>query len=121
MFLSISVFELRYQVRNPVFWIASSIFFLLSFAAATVDRIQIGSSANVHVNSPYALAQINLNFLFFFMFVTTAFVANVVVRDDETGYGPIIRATRIRKAEYLYGRFLGHVRHHRLRGQRRRP
>jgi len=41
------------------------------------------------------------------MFVTTAFVANVVVRDDETGYGPIIRATRIRKAEYLYGRFLG--------------
>ncbi len=31
----------------------------------------------------------------FFMFVTTAFVANVVVRDDETGFGPIVRSTRV--------------------------
>ena len=26
-----------------------------------------------------------------FMFVTTSFVANAVLRDGETGYGPIIR------------------------------
>ncbi len=42
------------------------------------------------------------------MFVTTAFVSNVVVRDDETGFGPILRATRrIRKFDYLFGRFTG--------------
>ncbi|MGE5500808.1 MAG: M1 family aminopeptidase, partial [Ignavibacteriales bacterium] len=40
-------------------------------------------------------------------FVTTAFVANVIVRDDETGYGPIVRTTRISKFDYLYGRFAG--------------
>ena len=37
----------------------------------------------------------------------TAFVANVVVRDDETGFGPIVRATRVRKFDYLFGRFTG--------------
>lgn len=41
------------------------------------------------------------------MFVTTAFVANVIVRDDDTGYGPIVRATRISKFDYLMGRFIG--------------
>ena len=29
-----------------------------------------------------------------FFFILTAFVANVIVRDDETGFGPIIRSTR---------------------------
>jgi ABC-2 type transport system permease protein len=34
------------------------------------------------------LAQSHLIFSLFYMFVTTAFVSNVVVRDDETGFGP---------------------------------
>jgi aminopeptidase N len=42
-----------------------------------------------------------------FTFVTAAFVANVIVRDDETGYGPIIRSTPLRTFDYLYGRFAG--------------
>ena len=43
------------------------------------------------------------------MFVTTAFVANVVVRDDDTGFGPIIRSTPITRLQYLGGRFAGAV------------
>src|SRR5215210_7036625 len=42
-----------------------------------------------------------------FMFVTTSFVANAVLRDDETGFGPIIRSTGITKLDYVLGRFLG--------------
>ena len=42
-----------------------------------------------------------------FTFVTTAFVANVVLRDDETGFGPILRSTRITRFNYLFGRFFG--------------
>lgn len=41
------------------------------------------------------------------MFVTTAFVANVIVRDDESGFGPMVRATRVAKFDYLFGRFAG--------------
>ena len=107
MFGQIAAFELRYQLRQPIFWIVGLIFFLLVFAATAVDVISIGSGGNVHKNSPRAMGEILLTMTIFFMFASTAFVANVVVRDDETGFGPIIRSTRIGKFDYLYGRFTG--------------
>ena len=107
MFGKIAGFELRYQIRQPIFWIAGLIFFLLVFASVTIDQIQIGSGGNVHKNSPNAIAETCFVMSLFFMFASTAFVANVIVRDDETGYGPIIRSTPIRKFDYLFGRFAG--------------
>jgi ABC-type transport system involved in multi-copper enzyme maturation permease subunit len=41
------------------------------------------------------------------MFVTTAFVSNAVIRDDETGFGPIVRSTKVTRFDYLIGRFIG--------------
>ena len=107
MFAAIARFELRYQLKNPVFWVVSVLFFLLTFGAVTVDEISIGSGGNVKVNSPAAIAQIHLILSLFFMFVTTAFVANVVVRDDESGFGPMVRSTRVTKYDYLVARFTG--------------
>ncbi len=107
MFASITLFELKYQLKNPVFWVVSVLFFLMTFGAVTVDEIQIGSGGNVHVNSPSAITEIHLILSLFFMFVTTAFVANVVVRDDESGFGPMVRATRVSKFDYLIARFTG--------------
>lgn len=107
MFRKIAGFELRYQLKSPVFWVVATIFFLLTFGAATIDQIRIGGGGNIHKNAPFAIAQTHLILSIFYMFVTTAFVANVVVRDDETGFGPILRSTRIRKFDYLYGRFTG--------------
>lgn len=107
MFGKIAAFELRYQLRQPIFWIVSLIFFLLVFGSVTIDQIQIGSGGNIHKNSPQAIGQTTLIMTVFFMFAATAFVANVVVRDDETGYGPIIRSTRVSKFDYLFGRFTG--------------
>lgn len=107
MFGKIAAFELRYQLRQPIFWIAGLIFFLLVFGAVGIDRVQIGAGGNVHKNSPQAIGQIVMVMTVFFMFVSTAFVANVIVRDEETGFGPIIRSTRIRKFDYLFGRFVG--------------
>jgi len=107
MFPRIALFELRYQFRNPVFWVAAVLFFLLTFGAVASDDIQIGSGGNVHVNSPAAIVEIHLILTLFFMFVTTAFVANVIVRDEESGFGPLIRSTRVSKFSYLFGRFFG--------------
>ena len=90
-----------------MFWVAAGLFFLMTFGSVASDTIQIGSTANVHANSPSAIAVTSLIFCIFFMFVSTAFVANIVVRDDDTGFGPILRATRLGKFDYLYGRFLG--------------
>ena len=107
MFLKIAGFEFRYQVKNPVFWVAAIGFMLLCFGAVASSNVQIGSGAAVHKNSPRAIIGAVLVFSVFYMFVTTAFVANVVTRDDETGFGSILRTTRVRKFDYLYGRFTG--------------
>ena len=107
MFGKIAAFETRYQLRNPVFWVALVIFFLLTFGATASSDIQIGSGGNVNVNSPFAITQTQLILTLFYMFVTTAFVANVIVRDDESGFGPMVRSTSVSKFSYLFGRFTG--------------
>jgi hypothetical protein len=107
MFGKIAAFEFRYQLKNPVFWVTSAIFFLMTFGATTVEQIRIGATGNVHKNAPYAIAQISGVMSVFAVFILVAFVANVVVRDDDTGFGPIIRSTRVRKFDYLIGRFAG--------------
>jgi aminopeptidase N len=107
MFFRIAGFEFRYQLRSPVFWVASVIFFLLTFGATTISQIQIGSIGAVHKNSPFAIANELGIMSVFFIFALTAFVANIVVRDDETGFGPIIHSTPITKFDYLFGRFAG--------------
>ena len=107
MFFKIAGFEFRYQTRQPIFWVAAIIFVLLAFGAVASDNIQLGNTANVHKNAPWVIAQSSLFFAVIYMFVTTAFVANVVVRDDDTGFGPLIRSTRVSKFDYLFGRFIG--------------
>ncbi len=107
MFLKIAGFEFRYQTRQPIFWVAAILFVLLAFGAVASDNIQLGNTANVHKNAPWVIAQSSLIFAVIYMFVTTAFVANVIVRDDDTGYGPLIYSTRITKFDYLLGRFTG--------------
>ncbi len=107
MFRKIAAFELRYQLTSPIFWVAFIALFLLTFGATTIPQISIGDKGNTNVNAPAAIIQTLGIMSIFAIFLVTAFVANVVVRDDETGYGPIIRATPIRKFDYLYGRFSG--------------
>lgn len=107
MLRSVAAFEARYQLRAPLFAIGFALFFLLTFGSTTVDTIQIGARGNVNVNSPYAIAQTVAIMTLFALFVATAFVSNVIVRDDETGFAPILRATRISKRDYLVGRFSG--------------
>ncbi len=109
MFASIARFEWRYQVKSPVFWVGSLLFFLLAFGATTVDTIQIGSRGNVNVNSPFAIVQVLGILSVFAIFVLVAMVAGTVIRDDETGFAPILRSTRLRKGAYLGGRFTGSI------------
>lgn len=107
MFFNIALFELRYQLKNPVFWVVTILFGLLAFGAMTFEGIQIGSGGNVLKNSPAAIVQISQILSLFYIFVTTAFVANVVVRDDESGFAAIVRSTSMSKFNYLIGRFTG--------------
>jgi ABC-type Na+ efflux pump permease subunit len=108
MLARIAAFEFRYQRSNPVLWVSAALFFLLSYGITASESVRLGGpGGNVHENGPVMIAQAQLIMSIFYLFVAAAFVANVVVRDDETGYGPMIRSTRITKFDYLFGRFLG--------------
>jgi ABC-2 type transport system permease protein len=107
MFSKIVRFEFSYQLKSPVFWVSAAVFFLLAFGSVASSRIQLGAAGNTFINAPFAIVITLLIMSVFALFLVAAFVANVVVRDDETGYGPIIRSTRIKKFDYLFGRFTG--------------
>ncbi|HEX5238169.1 MAG TPA: ABC transporter permease subunit, partial [Sphingomicrobium sp.] len=109
MFFGITGFEIRYQLRNPVFWVAVAIFFLIGFAVTASENIQIGTPGAVHENAPYAIAVATSVFALFYLFVITAFVANAIVRDDSSGFAPIVRATPVTRTQIILGRFLGGV------------
>lgn len=103
----LAAFEIRYQLRNPVFWVSVAIFFLLGFGLAASDNVSFGAPGSVHENSPYTITIVMGLLATFYLFVITSFVANAVVRDDVTGFGPMIRATPVGRTTFLAGRFLG--------------
>ena len=107
MLLGITVFEIRYQLRNPVFWVSLAIFFLMGFGITASENVRIGTPGAVHENAPYAVAVATAVFSLFYLFVITAFVANAIVRDDSSGFSPIIRATSVTKTQIVLGRFFG--------------
>ena len=107
MLTQIARFEFRYLLRNPLLWVTSTLLFALFFFSISTGDFELGSEGGLLENAAYATLRNFVMISVFFMFVTTSFVANAVIRDDETGYGPIIRSTPITKFEYVIGRFLG--------------
>ena len=107
MTLAIARFESRYILRNPLFWATAVAAFLMFAAGTSVDGFDLGNEGGLLKNAAYATLRNYVMISMLFMFVTTAFVANAVLRDDETGFGPIIRSTGITRLEYVLGRFLG--------------
>jgi len=107
MFANSARFEFRYLLRNPLLWVTAAVTFALIFISMNADGFKLSSEGGLFENAAYATLRNYVAVSAFFMFVTTSFVANVVIRDDETGFGPIVRSTRITKFDYLIGRFLG--------------
>src|SRR5689334_9403946 len=99
MLAKIARFEFRYQLRNPLLWVTAVLMFGMFFIAMNVPSFELGSEGGLLVNAACATLRNYLMVSVIFMFVTTSFVANAVVRDDETGYGPIMRSTRITRFE----------------------
>src|SRR3954467_9695605 len=107
MLRGIFSFEVRYQLRNPVLWVAVAIFFLLGFGLTASENVSIGTPGAVHQNAPYAIAVATAILSLFYLFVVTAFVANAIVRDETSGFAPIVRATSVTNSQIVLGRFLG--------------
>lgn len=108
MLTEIFRFEVRYHLKQLVFYVCLVLFFLLTFGAVTSDSVQIGGSiGNVHRNAPFVIMQFMLVFSVFSVFTTTAFVSNAALRDYDLGTDSLFFSSPIRESQYLIGRFAG--------------
>ncbi len=108
MLTRILAFEFRYQVRQPLFWIALALFFLLTFGAITTDVVVVGGSiGSVNRNAPFVILQILAVMTAIGTFLTTAFVAGSVHRDFESQTDALFFSLPLKKRDYLFGRFSG--------------
>jgi ABC-type transport system involved in multi-copper enzyme maturation permease subunit len=107
MLTQVARFEIRYLVRNPLLWVTAIATFAMIFAGMSVDGFDLGNEGGLLKNAAYATLRNYVIVSTFFMLVTTSFVANAVLRDDESGFGPIIRSTGITRLDYVLGRFVG--------------
>ncbi|HEX5960067.1 MAG TPA: M1 family aminopeptidase [Rhodanobacteraceae bacterium] len=108
MFREIFRFELRQQLRSPLFWLVAVFLAALAFGAASSDTIQIGGGiGNIHRNAPYVV----INMLGAFsliggLFLIPIFVAGAALRDFSANTADMMFATPVSRGAYLGGRFV---------------
>ena len=80
MFKEIFGFELRQQLKSPLFWMIAFAFAALAFSAAVSDHVQIGGGiGNTHRNAPFVITQWLIAFTLIGMFLITVFVAGAAL------------------------------------------
>ncbi|MBB3937959.1 ABC transporter permease [Aureimonas phyllosphaerae] len=105
--LVVAGFELRQQFRSHVFRVVFAISTVMVFGAMIVDELRVGMGDEILRNSASVIVQTHLVWTLFYMFTAAAFVADAVLRDEQTGFAPIIRSAPIGITSYLIGRFAG--------------
>ena len=103
MLRDIVAFEWRYHTRQISFAAAVLMFVAFGFA---VTATGFGPD-NVHIDSPYSIAQSIGMLSLLSVFVLAVFCANAVVRDRETQMEEIVYTTSVEKLPFLLGRFTG--------------
>ena len=106
MFREIFGFELRQQLKSPLFWMIAIAFGAVAFSVAVSDHVRIvGGVGNTHRNAPFVITQWLIAFTLLGMFLVTVFVAGAALRDFEAGTAELFFATPLSRKAYLGGRF----------------
>ncbi|HEY0370881.1 MAG TPA: ABC transporter permease subunit, partial [Thermoanaerobaculia bacterium] len=103
MIRDIVAFEWRYHTRQMTFLAAAALFFVFGF---TFTATGFGPD-NIHLDSPYSIAETIGIVSLMSVFALAAFCANAVVRDREYQMEEIVFTTAVEKLQFLAGRFTG--------------
>jgi ABC-2 type transport system permease protein len=96
-------YELAYRLRSASTWVYAAMLFLIMLWGLAVN----GDGGAVHANAPLRIAEGTVLFGGVFgLLVSAALFADAAIRDVAVGMDPLLYTTRLRKAEYLGGRFL---------------
>ena len=106
MFSEILRFELRQQLKAPLFWIIAVVFAALAFTLASTDAVIIGgASGNVLRNAPLVIVRLLGVLTFVSIFLVTLFVAGAALRDFDNRTSELFFTTPMSRSDYLAGRF----------------
>lgn len=96
-------YELGYRLRSPSTWACAAFLFLVMIwgLAATSEGSHV-----VKMNAPQQVAQDLMFGGLFGLLVSAALFGDAAIRDAASGMDPLLYTTRLRKVEYLGGRFL---------------
>ena len=105
-FLEIFRFELRQQLKAPLFWIVALAFGAIAFALASSDAVILGgASGNVLRNAPLVIVRLLTVLTVLSIFLVTIFVAAAALRDFDQRTSELLFATPMGRGSYLGGRF----------------
>ena len=105
-FFEILRFELRQQLKAPLFWIIAVVFGALAFTLASTDAVMVGgASGNVLRNAPLVIVRLLSVLTVLSMFLVTVFVAGAALRDFDHRTSELFFTTPMSRGAYLGGRF----------------
>lgn len=108
MLARVAGFELRYVLRQRSFWIVSALYFLCGFVYIASPAVGAAlTNAAIDVNSPWAITRLVTQLSYLGLLGMAAFTGHSVIRDFDSGVASILFTTRITRADYVFGRFLG--------------
>jgi hypothetical protein len=80
--------ELRQQLRSHVFWIVFTVSMLMVLGAAAIDALRLDAAASLGSGAGLII-RVHLIWTLFYLFTAAAFVADAVIRDDQTRFAPL--------------------------------
>ena len=109
MWKEICRFEVKYHLRQPLFYIAAFALSLLALLLVSTGASEVFGKAPASAirDAPAVIVGHLTIFSIIGLFVITAFVASSVLRDFELGTHPFFFTKPVRKFDYLMGRFAG--------------
>lgn len=106
----IFLFEIRYWLRSWMLWIFLLLIGLAIFLAVSTDEVQIGVAlSNTYHNAPFVIENYYAIMGLLTLLMATAFVNSAAIRDFNNNTSQIIFSTRLKKSDFLIGRFAGSV------------
>ena len=98
-------FEIRYHLRQPLFYLVTFVLSVLLFVAGTGQGP--GGTSRFHLNAPAIILEQLVKWIWLVLFLMTAFVTSAAVRDFDRRTSDLFLSKPISQVDYLTGRFAG--------------
>jgi ABC-type transport system involved in multi-copper enzyme maturation permease subunit len=99
-------FEIRYHLRQPLFYLVTFVLSVLLFIAGT-GQGPGGDFGRLHLNAPAVILELLIKGIYAVLFLMTAFVTSAAVRDFDRKTADLFLSRPISRFDYLIARFAG--------------